>query len=399
MTGDDYAAPEDEDYSDFMVRDGNWILDAPSQVPAVWGEGDDVLWAGGEPLLVAGPTGVGKTSLLERLTLAAVGLSEGVLGYPVAKAERVLYLACDRPQQPQRSFARMVDEDDRDVLNQRLVVWARPTPYDLAQQPKVLLKMAEDADADAVFIDSYKDVALRLSDDAVGAALNNALQHVISEGVEVCGAHHTRKPDKGQGPSLDLVYGSTWLTAGCGSVIMLWGAAGDLAVRMLHFKQPAAEVGPLWLVHNPVRGTITIDSDCSMDPLTILRAAKDGLLAVEMARALFTVEQPSQAQVLKARRKLDTLVKTGQATRESEDAEGLNKRRIRYLQLGISQPYDEKGDHHGRAACVIFWDVLAQAAVNAAACAPCRCTDYACRECSCRVSREQSRQRWLPRRR
>jgi hypothetical protein len=49
---------------------------------------------------------------------------------------------------------------------------------------------------------------------------------------------------KARKPTPDDVYGSTWLTAGTGSVILLNGEPGDPIVIMHHLKKPVAEGGP-----------------------------------------------------------------------------------------------------------------------------------------------------------
>jgi replicative DNA helicase len=45
-------------------RGGDYVLDAPAVVPAVWGKDDEILMSEGEPLLICGGTGAGKTTLL-----------------------------------------------------------------------------------------------------------------------------------------------------------------------------------------------------------------------------------------------------------------------------------------------------------------------------------------------
>lgn len=93
-----------------------FILDTPAEVVPVWGRGDEVLWAQGEPLLINGPTGVGKTTIAQQLVLARLGMREEVLSYPVTSDGRpVLYVAGDRPSQEARSMARMVTEADRET--------------------------------------------------------------------------------------------------------------------------------------------------------------------------------------------------------------------------------------------------------------------------------------------
>jgi hypothetical protein len=81
-----------------MVDGAPFVLDAPTTVPCIWGRGDEVIWAGGESLTIAGPPGVGKTTLSGQLVRARLGLLGTLLGYPVEPTSgRVLYLAMDRP--------------------------------------------------------------------------------------------------------------------------------------------------------------------------------------------------------------------------------------------------------------------------------------------------------------
>jgi hypothetical protein len=118
-------------WQDRFARGGSFILDAPKQVPAVWGDGEQVAWSEGEPLLLVGPEGVGKTTLAGQLVMARLGLLTTVLGIPVTPGQgRLLYLACDRPAQVQRSLARLVDEADRELLDERLAFWKGPPPAD-----------------------------------------------------------------------------------------------------------------------------------------------------------------------------------------------------------------------------------------------------------------------------
>jgi replicative DNA helicase len=298
----------DPDLAARMVPGGTFILDAPKGVPSVWGDGDQVAWAEGEPFLLVGPQGVGKTTLAQQLVLARLGMASAVLGMPVVEGgRRVLYLACDRPAQVQRSFGRMVGEQHRAALDARLVVWPGPPPGDFARHPDLPLRMCEAADADTLVVDSTKDVALKLSDDEVGAALNSAHQRLVVEGVQLLGLHHQRKrgADGGKPKSLDDVYGSVWITAGCGSVVLLWGQAGDLIVELSHLKQPGEPIGPLKVLHDHRSGISSVVD--KPDLVHLAAISPSGITTKDAAVGLFDTLAPDRNQVEKARRALDNL--------------------------------------------------------------------------------------------
>ena len=163
--------------------------------------------------------------------------------------------------------------------------------------------------ADSVFIDSLKDVAVGLADDEVGACLNSAMQHAVAEGIEVAAAHHQRKGQAGSRPrTLEDVYGSTWITAGAGSVVLLWGSVGDVLVEAVHLKQPAAEVGPLRIDHDHNTGTTTVDPG-DVDPFTVLCHTPNGLAARDLAIIQRHTTEPTENQVrVGGLRVLDRLV-------------------------------------------------------------------------------------------
>jgi replicative DNA helicase len=296
--------------SDRLVDGASFILDVPREVPAIWGRGQRVLWARGESLLLVGPDGVGKTTLAGQLALARLALRAEVLGLPVTPtAGRVLYLACDRPAQVARSFARMVTEADREVLRARLVVWRGPPASDFVKAPETLVELAGQAGADTVIVDSLKDVADGLDKDQGGAGYNRARQRALAEGVELLELHHQRKAttENRKPTKLADVYGSRWLTAGAGSVALLWGEPGDPMVDFGHLKQPAEEVGPFRVLHDHDTGASTVTGE--VDLVTLAAGYPNGVAAVEAARAIFEVDEPRRAQVEKARRRLEVLCK------------------------------------------------------------------------------------------
>jgi len=296
-------------------RDGrDFILGAPTATPALWGRGHDVLWAQGEPLLVVGPQGVGKSTILQQLTFARIGIHEPeVIGFPVAATpRRVLYVAADRPRQIARSMRRMVTDADGDALSERLVVWEGPPPFDLVKHPEALLEWVAGFDVADVYIDSLKDIMSPLSSDEVGAAYNRAVGAVVAAGIEVVVNHHQRKASgANQKPSsLADVYGSVWITSGAGSVICLWGQAGDPLIELTHLKQPADEVGPLDLSHDHDRGRTTRRE--RPDAWSLLKAATTGGTTAKDAAAVIYTD-PTKAQVERVRRRFERFVTDGRA--------------------------------------------------------------------------------------
>jgi replicative DNA helicase len=169
-----------------------------------------------------------------------------------------------------------------------------------------------------VCLDSLKDMAGELASEEGGQAINSAIQRTLVEGIEVLALHHHRKQgggkDGGKEPtSLDELYGSTWITAGAGSVVSLWGAAGDPIVAFKHLKQPAGECGPWRLKHDHPRGVTEVWHE--VDVLDILAHANGALTAQQLACQIYSPDKgkPSASEVEKARRRLDQLVEKGLA--------------------------------------------------------------------------------------
>jgi hypothetical protein len=168
--GEQPAGDTDEHQGDAALHFTNgasFILDIPEAIPSLWGDGNNVLWAKGESFMVAGPMGLGKTTMLGLMVRNQLGLGNGqLLGLPIPPCDgKILYLAMDRPAQIARAMARQFKAADRETLAESLVFWKGPPPGDVARRPTLLLELAEAAGAAAVYLDSVKDAAVGLSDD------------------------------------------------------------------------------------------------------------------------------------------------------------------------------------------------------------------------------------------
>lgn len=302
---------------------GSFILDAPDTPASIWGRDEEVLLADGEALLVVGGQGLGKSTLGQQLAFGRCGLPgfHELLGYPVMPGNRrTLYLAMDRPRQIARSMRRMVAPEHRRHLDEALTVWQGPPPFDLARHTSVLERMCAEYDADTVVVDSLKDAALGLTDDEVGAGWNRARQRAITAGIQVVELHHNRKTlsgAKATKPTIDDVYGSTWLTGGAGSVLMLTGAPGDAVVSLHHLKQPADPVGPLQVKHDHQAGRSHVWH--LTDLVTLAASTLRGITTRQAAQALFATEKPTPSEVEKARRRLDKLCREGRLDKLTGD--------------------------------------------------------------------------------
>jgi replicative DNA helicase len=296
---------------------GDAIFSVPSEPEGLWGEGQQSLWARGESLIIAGPSGVGKTTLMQQVVLARCGVGEpNVLGMPVKAPARVLYLALDRPRQILRSMQRMVREEHRDLLNENLVVWEGPLPEPVTKNPLILRQLAEECGAEAIFVDSLKDVVYDLEKPESSAVYNAARQHCLAANIDIGEIHHTRKRSSTNGKpnKLDDLFGGGWLTAGAGSVVMIWGEAGDEVVEFSHLKQVAERLGPWKLEHDHTKGRTKLVG--KVDILELLAVSSNGLTVRSVASALSNALNPTDADQARAKRALRKLVDNGKVVVE-----------------------------------------------------------------------------------
>ncbi|ORV19980.1 hypothetical protein AWB97_24860 [Mycobacterium intracellulare subsp. chimaera] len=230
-----------------------------SAPPAIWGEGDHILWAKDESLIIEASYGVGKTTLAGRLVRGLL-YGEELLGYPVRQIpneQRILYLALDRPEQIVRSMLRQFTHEEFDAIGSRLCVWRGPLPGDAAENDHLLCDLADMHEADILFIDSVKDAALGLSEDRAAAIYQRGRQRLLQSGRQLVELHHLTKGGD--------AYGSIWLNAGVGSVVRLKGAAGGPTATLTHMKSPAHRLDPIQIVHDRANGGMTAAAPAADD--------------------------------------------------------------------------------------------------------------------------------------
>lgn len=236
---------------------GDAILQRAVHVPAVWGSGTQVLWAEGEPFMIAGQPGVGKSTVAQQAVMRLIDVEGSpLLGQPIPPRNRVLYIAADRWQQILRSLRRMVAPADRDKLRDRLAFF-EALPYEAHEQDCGVrtLALMEREGFDTLVIDSVYNVLPSLKDTDV-KPLVDLCKTLVAKGIEVLQVHHLRKATaENRRPStLADVEGAGALGKAAGSVLILLGDPGDELVEGVHVKQPAEPVGPIDIRHDHQAG-------------------------------------------------------------------------------------------------------------------------------------------------
>ena len=307
-----------------LLIDGKaWLLSGSDKMQALWGDEERILAAHLQPTLIAGETGSSKTTLTQHLIFGCLSVPgyEYMLGLPVVPTEgNVLLLASDRPTQIRDSLRRFMNSTEAwDIIEERLVVWQGPPPEDVGDDPLLLLDMARHAGATLVVPDSLKDMALRLEDGVIGAAVNQAFQHLVADGRDVLAPTMLRKggrQDKSSEITLDDIYGSAHIKYGAGSILVVQRHPTDYEIRQM--KSPNGEY-PILRYQLGKDGSATLGGD---DPFVfVVRQAGDiGISTGDVACTIFHPDGSAcpDADVEKARRRLHKLEEEGLITHDGE---------------------------------------------------------------------------------
>ena len=294
---DDRRADDDKPIWTF-IDGATFILDQPDTIPALWGDGTEVLWAEGESLMIAGPMGLGKTTLAVLLMRAQLGLGDGtVLGLPVAERDgKILYLG-DGPARTDRArHAPTVHRSTTAPCSPNgCSVWRGPPPADIARNP-ACWPGSPKPPTPTPSTSTRSKTPPSACPTTKSAPDTTAPANIYSP--TVCSSaeqHHTVKRNAGGGPPTAVadIYGSAWITNGTGSIVMLSGEPGDPIVGLRHVRAPADQVGPFQLLHDPDAGTLTIFHSTDLVEL-VAAAGFVGLTAKGAAAAMFDVVEPRQ---------------------------------------------------------------------------------------------------------
>jgi Bifunctional DNA primase/polymerase, N-terminal/AAA domain len=318
----DEGETEEPPWASLLMDGKAWLLSGSDKIEALWGNAQWVLAARRQPIVLAGESGSGKTTLTQHMILGAIGVPgyETLLGMAVTPTEgKVLLLASDRPDQARLSMWRHMNTEAWDIIEERLVVWQGPPPEDVGNNPFLLLDMARHAGATLVVPDSLKDMAVRLVDDNVGAAVNQAHQLLIADGRDVWVPHHLRKggrQDKVSEITINDLYGSAHIFNGAGSVLVVDRCPTDYELRQL--KSPNGEY-PTLRYQLGADGSATLGGE---DPFlfVVRQAGEMGISTKEVARAELHPDGSAcpDADVQKARRRLNKLEDEGFITYDGD---------------------------------------------------------------------------------
>jgi len=132
------------------------------------------------------------------------------------------------------------------------------------------------------------------------------------------------------------------ITAGAGSVILLWGDPGDLVVEIRHLKQPAEQFLDTRALHDKSTGTFEL---VDKPDLKLLVNKVKAITVKDVASHLFSKKNPSKNEIEKARYKLEGMVKAGEARKIATPTGKAGKDEVTYsISEGVEIKSEAKSD-------------------------------------------------------
>ena len=250
---------EDQAEVTSMRVTGDVLLDMPGVSP-IWGGAAAPFSAEGQPWMVVGSDGTGKTSTAGQYAHARLGLTGAMWDEPVEPLSSelsVYYFAADRPRQGMEAFKRSFGEKDRPLLRERLHIHKGPPPFRLSSPrgQQWLLREVEETNAGLVILDSRKDFGSTTNADEV-AGVVTAVQLLVASDIEVLLLHHPNEASlrRNGPPELADISGHGAVYSGMGSVLFLKGRAGSTLIDVHHLKPIRGVVPPFKIQHDHAAG-------------------------------------------------------------------------------------------------------------------------------------------------
>jgi replicative DNA helicase len=147
------------------------------------------------------------------------------------------------------------------------------------------------------------------------------VQDCVVNGVDVVSLHHPRKTNQAnpqKSLAVDDVYGSTWVTAGQGSIIALNGTPGSGVAKFRHLKHPVDEVAGFDIEIDYATGSVSAVGTRSV--VDFLEAQAGGPVSTpEIIAYVEGTPDYTPARAKAIHRQLDRLVTAGAVTKHKQN--------------------------------------------------------------------------------
>jgi len=241
---------------------GNDLWDRPPMT-TLFGIGDVIISAEGQPWSIWGADGTGKTTSGQHYTKGRLGLPgfETMWDMPITplpEDRTVLYLALDRTHQIQDGMVRGTVRE-RDEERMRRLVLKPNTLYGLATEAGLawMLSQVEEHRAGLVVIDSRKDIGGTLDPESI-SGINEVVRTLANDLVEVLTLGHTNEKWRKGPPTIESISGHREVSSGHGSIIILDGDTSAATNSVHHVKAIRELMAPIEIQNNHATGIAAV---------------------------------------------------------------------------------------------------------------------------------------------